>query len=90
MGAKVLSGNWCVEYLSKQSGLRPGVDVVSTRGNQPGCTHGREASLYITSGGCVFTKVYQIRTPLSLRPYSCCDMEALALTDGDVTLALSV
>ena len=64
--------------------------VVSTRGNRPGCTHGREASLYITSGGCVFTIVYQIRTPFSLRPYSCCDVEVLALTDGDVTLALEV
>ena len=64
--------------------------MVLTRGNQPGCTHGQEASLYITSGGCVFTIVYQIRTPLSLRPYSCCDVEVLALTDGDVTLALVV
>ena len=37
-------------------------------------------------GGSVFTIVYQIlyqlRTPLSLRPYSCCDVEVLALTDG--------
>ena len=34
--------------------------------------------------------VNPIRTPLSLRPYSCCDVEVLALTDGDVTLALKV
>jgi hypothetical protein len=34
--------------------------------------------------------VNPIRTPLSLRPYSCCDVEVLALTDGDVTLALVV
>ena len=34
--------------------------------------------------------MYQIRTPLSLRPYSCCDVEVLALTDGDVTSALKV
>jgi hypothetical protein len=38
------------------------------------------------SGGSVFTIVYQIlyqiRTLLSLQPYSCCDVEVLALTDG--------
>jgi hypothetical protein len=38
----------------------------------------------------LFTKVYQIRTLLSLRPYSSCDVEVLVLTDGDVTLALRV
>jgi hypothetical protein len=49
-----------------------------------------KASLYITGEAMLFTKVYQIRTPLSLQPYSCCDMEVLALTDGGVTLALEV
>jgi hypothetical protein len=37
-----------------------------------------------------FAKLYPIRTPLSLQPYSCCDVEVLTLTDGDVTLALEV
>ena len=34
--------------------------------------------------------VNPIRTPFSLRPYSCCDVEVLALTDGGVTSALVV
>jgi hypothetical protein len=45
-----------------------------------------EAVLFVIT----FAKLYPIRTPLSLQPYSCCDVEVLALTDGGVTLALEV
>jgi hypothetical protein len=38
----------------------------------------------------LFTKVYQIRTPLSLWPYSCCDLELLVLTDGGMTSVLEL
>jgi hypothetical protein len=34
--------------------------------------------------------VNPIRTLLSWQPYSCCDVEVLALTDGDMTSALVV
>jgi hypothetical protein len=37
-----------------------------------------EAVLFVIT----FAKPYPIRTLLSLRPYSCCDVEVLALTDG--------